>query len=121
MATIYILDGSLGIREKISESLRQRNHHVEGFDTIAAVEKALGYREPDLMIVEAQLHDGDGFQFVKSLKTHACLPVIFATFRSSCLDRIQGFEVGADDYVVKPFSTQELVLRSEAILRRYHR
>jgi DNA-binding response OmpR family regulator len=65
------------------------------------------------------LPDGDGFAFVKQLKEKCDCPVIFMTARSEESDRILGFELGADDYISKPFSPKELVLRVQAVLRRY--
>jgi DNA-binding response OmpR family regulator len=121
MAIIFVLDGSASAREQIAECLRQRNHRVETFCSAAGLEQALRVQMPDLLILEARLPDGNRFQWVRSLKNNACIPVIFVTYCSSVPERIQGFEAGADDYVVKPFLTQELALRTEGILRRYNR
>jgi len=120
MARIYILDESMSTRSRLIESLTKRNHRVEGFSTISNLEKAMNCEKPDLLILEVKLQDGDGFKLVERLKRNCYLPVIFLTSRSSSSDRIKGLKVGADDYVIKPFSLKELALRIEAILRRYH-
>jgi DNA-binding response OmpR family regulator len=70
------------------------------------------------MLMEVQFPDGDGFTFLKKLKQTYSFPVIFVTGRVAESDRILGFELGADDYVCKPFSSKELVLRVHALFRR---
>jgi len=119
--TIFVLDANRAARAEIAGCLRRRNHRVEEFGTIAGLEQALERREPDLLILEARLPDGDGFQLVEGLKKRACVPVVFVSCRSSCPERIRGLAAGADDYVGKPFSARELALRAEAILKRYRR
>ena len=66
------------------------------------------------------LPDGDGFEFVKELRASTDILVIFMTAKIAEEDRIHGFELGADDYMVKPFDSKELVARVKAVLRRYH-
>jgi DNA-binding response OmpR family regulator len=75
-------------------------------------------RPPDLIVLDVMLPDGDGFLFAKKLRRNSAVPIIFLTARTSESDKITGFDVGGDDYVVKPFSPRELVLRVNAVLRR---
>ncbi len=77
---------------------------------------------PNIIILDLMLPDVDGFEICKQLKKHketAAIPIIILTARSEEIDRILGFELGADDYVVKPFSPRELILRVKSVLRRY--
>ncbi|MBB5019674.1 two-component system catabolic regulation response regulator CreB [Chitinivorax tropicus] len=74
----------------------------------------------DLVILDVGLPDGNGFEFCKQIRQHSNIPVLFLTARSDEIDRIIGLEIGADDYVVKPFSPRELVARVKAILKRTH-
>ena len=101
--------------------------HREGFRTRAAHDGATALREsrrsprPDLILLDLMLPDLPGTEVCRQLKadpTTAGIPIIMLTARSDELDRVVGFEVGADDYVPKPFSTRELVLRIRAVLRR---
>jgi len=119
VATIFVLDGNAAARERMAQCLQTGNHRVETFASPGELEQAFGVLKPDLIVLEAQLRDTDGFQWVRSIKEKCCVPVIFVTSRSSPAERIRGFEAGADDYVVKPFSPRELAVRAEAILRRY--
>ena len=90
-----------------------------GFATLAEARTAFSGRVPDLLIQDVMLPDGDGFSFVKEIKESLPrLPVIFLTARTEESDRILGFELGADDYISKPFSPKELVLRIQALFRR---
>ncbi|OAQ21691.1 response regulator transcription factor [Thermosulfurimonas dismutans] len=98
----------------------------EGFDTEIVQTAAEAYQRlsthpPDLLILDLMLPDQDGLEILKFLRfrkdlTH--IPVIVVSARGEELDRVLGFELGADDYVVKPFSPRELVLRAKAILKR---
>ncbi len=75
----------------------------------------------DLLILDVGLPDGNGFEFCKQIRRQSEVPVIFLTARASEIDRVVGLEIGADDYVVKPFSPRELVARVKAILKRTKR
>jgi len=119
MATIFVLDGNAAARERMAKCLQTGNHHVETFASPSEFEQAFAGLKPDLIILEAQFPDTDGFQWVRTLKEKWHIPVVFVTSRSSSAERIRGFEAGADDYMVKPFSPRELAVRAEAILRRY--
>src|SRR4030042_6658879 len=78
-------------------------------------------RQPDLILLDLMLPDADGTDICKSLKSNEKtrhIPVIMVTARGEEIDRVVGFELGADDYIVKPFSPRELVLRVKAVLQR---
>ena len=80
--------------------------------------EAFRITKADLLIQDVMLPDGDGFDFVRDLRKDMDIPVIFMTAKIAEEDRIHGFELGADDYITKPFSPKELVLRVQAIFRR---
>lgn len=101
--------------------LKLAKHEVEEFDSAARVKEAVLKDEPDLLLLEAQFPDGDGFALVKDIRSQMNTPVMFLTSRGSESDRITGLELGADDYLVKPFSAKEAVLRITALLRRISR
>lgn len=96
----------------------------EGFDVIEAADGESGLRlalreAPDLILLDLMLPKRDGFSVLRAIREdRLSSPVVILSARGEEFDRVQGFEYGADDYVVKPFSTRELVLRLRAVLRR---
>ena len=106
------------ITEPLAEALGR-----EGFDTQVAgtVAEALELAErvdPDLVLLDVMLPDGSGFDVCRELRRRSQVPIIMLTARGEEADRIVGLELGADDYVVKPFSAREVVARIRAVLRR---
>ena len=91
-----------------------RCHHVL---TLGAARIALA-SSPDLLVLDVGLPDGSGFDFCREIRQHSRIPILFLTARQGEIDRILGLELGADDYVVKPFSPREVAARIKAILRR---
>jgi len=121
MERVLIVDDDPDIVRLVAYNLNQA-----GFDTIAAgtgreALEAAQQQSPDLIILDLMLPDVDGMEVCRTLRsseTSRRVPIIMLTARSEEIDRVVGFEVGADDYVMKPFSTRELVLRVKSILRR---
>ncbi len=119
MKLIYIAEDHDVIRNGVVQYLSISGYEAVGFATLAEARTAFSGRVPDLLIQDVMLPDGDGFSFVKEIKESLPrLPVIFLTARTEESDRILGFELGADDYISKPFSPKELVLRIQALFRR---
>ena len=119
MKLIYVVEDHEVIRNGVVQYLSLSGYQAEGFRCLSDAKAAFESRTPDLLIQDVMLPDGDGFSFVKELKARTPkLPVIFLTARIDESDRILGFELGADDYIVKPFSPKELVLRIQALFRR---
>ncbi|MDY5931104.1 MAG: response regulator transcription factor [Candidatus Ornithospirochaeta sp.] len=119
MKLIYIVEDHEVIRNGVVQYLNLSGYEAMGFKSIQDARDAFQEKSPDLLIQDVMLPDGDGFSFVKSIKQkHSKLPVIFLTARVDESDRILGFELGADDYITKPFSPKELVLRIQALFRR---
>ena len=115
---VVLVDDEPGIVDFVSIGLRQ-----EGIDTVAAGTAALGLRavrgeRPDLVLVDVGLPDGDGFELLSAIRAESDVPVIMLTARGDIEDRVRGLELGADDYVAKPFHFAELLARIRAHLRR---
>ncbi|WP_321301759.1 response regulator transcription factor [uncultured Sphaerochaeta sp.] len=116
---IYIVEDNPAIAETIQAYLQLAGYITEVFGKCEGVIESLEYKHPRLCILDVMLPDGDGFLLAKQI--HAAdesIPFIFLTARESESDRITGLELGSEDYIVKPFSPKELVLRVQAILRR---
>ena len=118
MAHVFIVDDDISVREAVSGYLKLSEHEVSEFSELSGVKEALKAHKPDILILETTFNDGDGFIFIKEIRQKSNIPAIFISTRDSESDRITGFEVGADDYIVKPFSIKELALRISAILKR---
>ncbi|WP_425487212.1 response regulator transcription factor [Micromonospora maritima] len=116
---VLVVDDEENIRALLSATLRLVEFDVRvaggGHEALALAEEF----DPDLVVLDVMLPDLDGFQVARRLRgTGAGVPVLFLTARGTVEDRISGLTVGADDYVTKPFSLEEVVLRIRAILRR---
>jgi two-component system response regulator RegX3 len=115
--TILLVEDETSITEPLAEALRS-----EGFDTLVAGTVAealeLARREPDLVLLDVMLPDGSGYDVCRELRRRSQVPIIMLTARGEEADRVIGLELGADDYVVKPFSGREVVARIRAVLRR---
>jgi two-component system, OmpR family, response regulator RegX3 len=115
--TILLVEDETSITEPLAEALRS-----EGFDTEVAgtVGEALelARHDPDLVLLDVMLPDGSGFDVCRELRRASQVPIIMLTARGEEADRVVGLELGADDYVVKPFSAREVVARIRAVLRR---
>jgi two-component system response regulator ResD len=115
---VLVVDDEESVRELIELYLKK-----EGFEVIHAREgkQALrlnGEHHPDLIILDLMLPELDGWEVCRQIRSTSKVPIIMLTARTEEVDRIVGLELGADDYVVKPFSPRELVARVKAILRR---
>ncbi|HEX7434318.1 MAG TPA: response regulator transcription factor [Anaerolineaceae bacterium] len=118
MTLIAVVEDEPDICEVVSLYLKRADYQVASFaDGLSALE-AFNRQMPDLVILDVMLPGLDGFKLTRSLRDHSDVPIILLTSRREESDRIAGLELGADDYVVKPFSPQELVSRVRAILRR---
>ncbi|MBQ1878582.1 MAG: response regulator transcription factor [Erysipelotrichaceae bacterium] len=118
MARLLIVDDEVRIREMIKKYAQFEGHEVdEASDGFTAIEKAESH-DYDLIIMDVMMPELDGFSAVKAIRKFKKTPVIMLSARGEEYDRIHGFEVGVDDYVVKPFSVKELMMRIQAILSR---
>ena len=115
---ILLVEDEESITAPLSEALAR-----EGFDTSVAGTAASALAtaadmRPDLVLLDVMLPDGSGFDVARELRRTSRVPIIMLTARGEEADRVAGLELGADDYVVKPFSARELVARVRAVLRR---
>ncbi len=118
---IAVVDDEPDIVELVSLNLQKSGFKVKSFNDAEGLMKFLKNNVPDLVILDLMLPDADGFEICKYLKKEdkfSNIPVIMLTARSEEMDKILGLELGADDYVTKPFSPRELVARVKVVLRR---
>ena len=118
MARVFVVEDNESLREAVCSYLRLNDHEIVEFPRIGGVLEAIETKPPDLIVLDVMLPDGDGFLLARKIRKDHTVPIIFLTARATESDRITGLELGADDYVVKPFSPKELSLRVEAVLRR---
>ena len=118
---IYLLEDDESIRKFVVYALNQTGLEAKGFELPSQFRKAVAERVPDLALLDIMLPEEDGISVLKSLRAApatAKLPVIMLTAKSGEYDKVLGLDSGADDYIVKPFGTMELVSRIRALLRR---
>jgi DNA-binding response OmpR family regulator len=118
MTQIVIVEDEPDICEVVSLYLKRAGYQVTCYADGLAAQEALLRQLPDLVILDVMLPGVDGFTLTRNLRDRFDVPIILLTSRREEADRIAGLELGADDYVVKPFSPQELVSRVRAVLRR---
>jgi len=118
---IAIVDDEPDILEFVSIHLEKANYKTAKFDNSQEFLKFIDKKIPDLLILDLMLPDIDGLEICKQLKSDkktSNLPIIMLTAKGDEFDKVLGLELGADDYITKPFSTRELVARVRAVLRR---
>jgi phosphate regulon transcriptional regulator PhoB len=121
---IAIVEDEADIVELIRYNLKKEGFEVESFERGREALDALRRSPADLVLLDIMLPDEDGFEICKKMRSDdrlKAMPVIFLTARGEEIDRVLGLELGADDYVVKPYSPRELVARVKAVLRRQSR
>jgi DNA-binding response OmpR family regulator len=119
-ARILVVEDEPNIAEVVSLYLRRASYQVTVVDDGQQALAALSRQMPDLVVLDLMLPHVDGLEITRWLRERGDTPIIMLTARREERDRIAGLEMGADDYVVKPFSPQELVSRVRAVLRRVH-
>ena len=102
-------------------TLEQENFEVDIVKSKEDAEDALSIKEYDLVILDIMLPDGNGFDLCKYIKKEKEYPVIFLTAKDEEKDVVLGFDLGADDYIIKPFRNRELISRIQNVLRRYNK
>ncbi|MEW6327730.1 MAG: response regulator [Thermodesulfobacteriota bacterium] len=120
-AFILVIEDEPDISGLISYNLEKAGFEAAGAEDGRTAHSLIQKRLPDLILLDLMLPDADGTDICKSLKSNEKtrhIPVIMVTAKGEEIDRVVGFELGADDYIVKPFSPRELVLRVKAVLQR---
>ncbi|HEY3591668.1 MAG TPA: two-component system response regulator CreB [Buttiauxella sp.] len=121
-ATIWLVEDEASIADTLIYMLEQEGFTVRGFDRGLPVLDAAREQRPDLAILDVGLPDINGFELCRRLLAeYPELPLLFLTARSEEVDRLIGLEIGADDYIAKPFSPREVCARVRTVLRRLHK
>ncbi|MCL4129751.1 UNVERIFIED_CONTAM: hypothetical protein GTU68_060333, partial [Idotea baltica] len=115
---IFIVEDEPSIAQTVQFTLEAEGFSTQHFSTGSCSIKALSRQKPSLILLDVGLSDGSGFDFFRKIRDLSEAPIIYMTARGDEIDRVVGLEMGADDYIVKPFSLRELVARVRAVLRR---
>ena len=121
MALIYVVEDDKNIQEIETFALTNVGYSVEGFASAETFYEALDRELPDLILMDVMLPDEDGLTIVKKLrmrKDTVTVPIIMVTAKTTEIDKVKGLDIGADDYMTKPFGVMELISRVKAMLRR---
>lgn len=121
MALIYVVEDDINIQEIETFALGNAGYQVRGFVTAQEFMGAMDSVLPDLVLLDVMLPDEDGLSVLKKLRSNPetkGIPVIMVTAKTTELDKVKGLDMGADDYVTKPFGVMELISRVKAMLRR---
>jgi two-component system, OmpR family, response regulator RegX3 len=116
--TILMVEDETSITEPLAEALDREGFDTRVAGTVADALTAADEQMPDLVLLDVMLPDGSGYDVARSLRERSKVPIIMLTARGEETDRVVGLELGADDYVVKPFSAREVAARIRAVLRR---
>lgn len=120
-AVIFVVEDDKNIREIETFSLKNAGYIIEGFECAKEFYKRLEDKKPDLILLDIMLPDEDGLSIVKKLRERlrtSKIPIILVTAKTTEIDKVKGFDIGADDYITKPFGVMELISRVKALLRR---
>ena len=119
MRHILVVDDDINIGDLLQEALEGEGYRVSraysGTEAVLALEQA----RPDLVLLDLMLPGIDGYQVCRELRTKSNVPIIMLSAKGEIFDKVLGLELGADDYIIKPFDSKELVARVKAVLRRY--
>lgn len=121
MQRIFIVEDDESIRELIVYALKNNGFHAIGLEDANELHRELDLSFPDLLLLDIMLPGDDGYKILLDLKSNnktKDIPVIMLTAKTSEFDKIKGLDMGADDYISKPFSVMELISRVKAVLRR---
>ena len=118
---ILVVEDQPATSSLIQEVLKEEGYEVAVVDSLAKARNAVGRAMPELVVLDRNLPDGDGLEFCKELRSDEksrTMPVLILTAQKAVQEKVAGLRGGADDYLTKPFNTEELVARVEALLRR---
>lgn len=121
MALIYVVEDDNDILEVETFALKNSGYEVKGFSNAKDFYKAIEEKIPSLAVLDVMLPDEDGLQIVQKIRIMpkvSKIPIIMVTARTTEIDKVKGLDMGADDYLTKPFGVMELIARVKALLRR---
>ncbi|MCK4836512.1 MAG: response regulator transcription factor [Candidatus Aminicenantes bacterium] len=116
---ILVIDDDQKLNQLLTDYLKKFNFQVDAYTHPEKGIRAIKKEQPDLIILDIMLPDMDGFEVCKKIRQDYSVPIIMLTARGEVTDRVVGLELGADDYLPKPFEPRELVARIQSVLRRY--
>ena len=119
MSRILAVDDELNILELIKLYLEREGYQIETVDRGEEALTRLSQFNPDLVILDLMMPDMDGYEVCRQIRSKSNIPILMLTARKEDVDKIIGLEMGADDYLTKPFNPRELIARIRAVLRRY--
>jgi two-component system, OmpR family, response regulator len=117
-ARLVVVDDEPEIRGLVADFLGRVGYHVKPCSSGAELDAALASNPADLVLLDISMPQEDGLSIARRLRASGPIPIMMMTWRDSVVDRIVGFEIGADDYLAKPFDLRELLARVRAVLRR---
>ncbi len=120
MTTILIIDDDKELTELLDEFLSEHKYKTQIYHNPVQAVKALEKQVPDLVLLDIMMPEMDGFQVLRKIRETLDLPVIMLTAKGEVSDKVVGLELGADDYLAKPFEPRELLARIQSILRRVY-
>ena len=117
---VLVVDDDPQIRSMLQRYLEDNGYRVDSADGGTAMMRVLDRKHTDLIVLDVMMPGEDGISLCRRVRTNSAVPIILLTAASNDTDRIIGLEVGADDYLAKPFNPRELLARMRAVLRRYN-
>lgn len=121
MSLIYVVEDDKNISEIECFALKNSGYEIEAFDSAGAFWTRIKEKTPDMILLDIMLPDEDGLSILRKLRTKketGKLPIIMITAKTAEIDKVKGLDMGADDYLTKPFGVMELISRVKALLRR---
>ncbi len=119
MKKILVIDDEIAIRDLLELVLKRENYQVETAENGASGLAKMNTFHPDLILLDLMLPDYSGYDLCKEIVKKGSIPVIMLTAKSEIIDKVLGLELGAEDYMTKPFDNRELLARIKVVLRRY--
>lgn len=115
---LLVVDDDAGLRETLTDFFELEGYNVLGAENVTEARTAIAAFEPDLLLLDINMPGGDGLTFAAEVRSRVTTPIIMLSGKGAMVDRVVGLEVGADDYLAKPFELRELLARVRAVLRR---
>ena len=117
-ARLLVVDDDNGLRETLADFFELEGYDIAQAANVSEAKAQLAAGEPDLVLLDINMPGGDGLTFAAEMRSWSATPIIILSGKGAMIDRVVGLEVGADDYVAKPFELSELLARVRAVLRR---
>lgn len=115
---LLVVDDDRGLRETLADFFEVEGYAIAQAASVREARVQLAEADPDLMLLDINMPGGDGLTFAAEVRSRSAIPIIILSGKGAMVDRVVGLEVGADDYVAKPFELRELLARVRAVLRR---